>query len=399
MAGGYEVKAEEVKADKAVEELTLPPINSMRDINDFCVSKGLPSLAQGMIELPPPRKLREIASELVLEDTVHTYRARAGEKEFLEGISGMLNNVFGEVVPPSQIQAVQGVTGGVVSSLLLLRKRNPTAKVAVLEPFYTYHLQQVRMVFQQEPVFVGCAQEGLFPDFEQLEKLARAGEVQGAIIVNPSNPSGLVLSKEQVERLEMLSKETGLFLIFDECYADMVFDGQPRISPVRNGLKEDNITVCRGFSKCVGAQSWRVGFVLASEQTVLDLMPIMDPVYICTPRDQHAVARYVSQHVDDYKEHILKVNELLRGNWTIIKAAFTKRFGWTPVEPQGTMYGMFRHNCDSDTEAAEMALRAGCGVCPGWIFMRPGTTQTHHIRIHCGVTKEKAEAIAKSLTA
>merc|ERR1712232_598921 len=92
---------------------------------------------------------------------------------------------------------------------------------------YTYHQMQVKNVFQTDPVFVAPAADGLSMDIDKIEELARANEIQAAIIVNPSNPSGLVLSEEQVVRLEKLSKETGLFLIVDECYADMVFNGQP----------------------------------------------------------------------------------------------------------------------------------------------------------------------------
>jgi len=277
-------------------------------------------------------------------------------------------------------------------------ERNPKAKVAVIEPFYTYHQSQVKTVFREEPVFIPPAADGLSMDIDKIESMARAKEIQAAIIVNPSNPSGLVLSEEQVVRLEKLAKETGIFLIFDECYADMVFDGQPRISPVRNGLLEDNVVVCRGFSKCVGVQSWRVGFVMGSEKTMKEMMPIMDPVYICTPRDQHAIARYLTESSEDYKEHIQRVNEHLRANWVKFRAAFEKKFGWKAVDPQGTMYGMFRHDCKTDLEAAEMALRVGVGVCPGTIFMRPGTTQTHHVRIHCGVSDEKADLIVKNLS-
>lgn len=135
--------------------VSLPPIKSMRDINDFCVSQGIPSLAQGMIELPPPMKLREMAAKCVLEENVHTYRTRAGEAEYLKALSHMMREVFGETVAPEQILAVQGVTGGIVSSLMVLRARNPAAKVAVIEPFYTYHQMQVKNVFQTDPVFVG----------------------------------------------------------------------------------------------------------------------------------------------------------------------------------------------------------------------------------------------------
>ena len=52
--------------------MELTDLKTMRDINDYCVRKGIPSLAQGMIELPPPEILRKIASEMVMQTDIHT---------------------------------------------------------------------------------------------------------------------------------------------------------------------------------------------------------------------------------------------------------------------------------------------------------------------------------------
>ena len=61
----------------------LADLKTMRDINDYCVRKGIPSLAQGMIELPPPLLLRQIASKMVMEEDLHTVWAPCAVRESL----------------------------------------------------------------------------------------------------------------------------------------------------------------------------------------------------------------------------------------------------------------------------------------------------------------------------
>merc|ERR1712232_78227 len=98
------------------------------------------------------------------------------------------------------------------------------------------------------------------------------------------------------------------------------------------------------------------------------MMQMMDPLYICTNCTQHAFARYFSTSTDDFLAHVKELNTLLQGNWELLSVAFRSRFGWEPFEPHGTMYGLFKHNEESDMQAAERALQAGVGICPGNVF-------------------------------
>jgi len=77
-------------------DISLKDGSNMRDIFDVCRAHGLPSLAQGMIEFPPPQKLREIAARKVLDDGVHTYRGRMGEDDYTSSISSFVQQVYGE---------------------------------------------------------------------------------------------------------------------------------------------------------------------------------------------------------------------------------------------------------------------------------------------------------------
>lgn len=379
-------------------DLTLRDGSNMRDIFDLCQRHGLPSLAQGMIELPPPEKLREIAARTVMKTGVHTYRTRMGEEDYRSSVAAMVQKVYGEQVEPANVLATAGVAGGVTAALFHLRRRNPKAKVALMEPFYTYHSLEVERAFCRPPDVIPSGDE-CAPNWPELRRRAEAGELQGVIVTNPLNPSGHVFTQEEVAMLLKLA-DAGLFIIFDECYLDMVFSGR-HASPLVGGLR-DNVVACRGFSKCMGCQSWRVGYALSTPATLTGMMQMMDPVYICVNWTQHALAEYFNEHIDDFTQHCESLKALLQENWKVLSEAFQRRFGWRPLEPHGTMYGMFRHSDESDIKACERALRAGVGICPGNCFfgdVAQPPKNTGWVRIHCGVSREKARAIADVLDA
>lgn len=369
----------------------------MRDIHDLCVQHGMPSLAQGMIELPPPEELRARLAETAAATDVHTYRARKGDPGYVSAIVGLLASQ-NEPATEDNVLAVQGVTGGVVAGLLLtqdrVRSEGRAARVALLEPFYTYHKSQVERITGAEPVYVACEPD-LTPGVATLERLALSNAIDAVIICNPINPSGKTWSEAEIRRLLDLD----LVLIFDECYSDMVFK-PPFFSPVRllNSVKHpDNLIICRGFSKCLGCQSWRVGYTVASPATTARLLILADPLYICTPITQLALAKFLSTQVDLYREHVARVNKMLQDNWADLKPAFEKRFGWRALEPEGTMYGCFWHDEETDMAAAGKCFEeAGVGICPGNMFFEPGK-EGKFVRIHCGVSREKCAEVVRAL--
>lgn len=380
-------------------EMQLKDGSNMRDIFDLCQKHGLPSLAQGMIEFPPPEKLRSIAAKKVMETGVHTYRTRMGEEDYKASIVGLVRRFYDETVEPENVLAVAGVAGGVTAALFHLRKTKPEANVAIMEPFYTYHSLEVERAFCRPPTVIPTAGTDPLPNWAELRTRVEAGEVHGVIVTNPLNPSGHVYTREEVEMLLELSDKTGLFVIFDECYLDMVFNGNAHVSPLIRGISK-NIVACRGFSKCMGAQSWRCGYALGDPETLKGMMQMMDPMFICVNWAQHALGDYFRDHVDDFQAHCESLNVLLQENWVILRDAFERRFGWKALAPNGTMYGMFRHTEETDIKACELALQAGVGICPGNVFYGDVTNppkRSGWVRIHCGVSREKALAIATTL--
>lgn len=176
----------------------------------------------------------------------------------------------------------------------------------------------------------------------------------------------------------------------------------------------------QGFSKVLGCQSWRVGYAVSAPTTVDALMRIADPIYICAPWLQLAIAEYLSEHYDDFRRHKADNVALMRRNWRVLSEAFRDTLGWAPIEPAGSMYGLFRHGAASDMAATLQALQvpaaarsawgawgigltgrpvgqAGVGVCPGSMFFAGQPANTGYTRIHCGIAASKADQVVRAL--
>eukprot|EP01012_Entosiphon_sulcatum_P039538 TRINITY_DN5218_c0_g1_i1.p1 TRINITY_DN5218_c0_g1~~TRINITY_DN5218_c0_g1_i1.p1 ORF type:complete len:290 (-),score=39.44 TRINITY_DN5218_c0_g1_i1:6-875(-) len=273
-----------------------------------------------------------------------------------------------------------------------------TPVVALIQPYYTYHL------FQIEKAFGGGASiiyVDLAPNFEidwhSLETVLHQQQVDVLLACNPSNPTGKLFSQEDINKLVATTGEHQTKLIVDECYCDMIWVENAHPSPIYINPLPEHVVVVRGFSKVLGCQSWRVGYLVSAPDTVTQLMRIHDPIYICTPWLQHSVGTYVSAHFEDFAKHKNEVNGLMRSNWKILSKAFHDALGWEPVEPEGTMYGLFRHPHATDSDACVQALEAGVGVCPGTIFWKGNPAHTGYTRIHCGVSAEKAQQVVANL--
>eukprot|EP01089_Gocevia_fonbrunei_P021277 TRINITY_DN81_c0_g1_i1.p1 TRINITY_DN81_c0_g1~~TRINITY_DN81_c0_g1_i1.p1 ORF type:complete len:386 (-),score=67.54 TRINITY_DN81_c0_g1_i1:17-1174(-) len=374
----------------------LSKIQTMRDVFDYCTKNKLHSVAQGMIELPPPRKLREIVSAAILDDTqqhINQYRNRYGEPPYLQAIQTLLEKHYNTKAPLTSILATAGVTGAIVATLMMLRKRART-RIALIEPFYTYHSRQCEEVFGFPPDAIPTNPD-FSPNWTNIENRLKQG-LDGIILCNPGNPTGRVWSATEQDKLVELCTRYDCLLIIDEIYCDMIFNDVPHYSPINKGLS-NHVVVCRGFSKTLAAQSWRLGYAVSSETNIAAMMAHHDPIYISVTWQQHALAQYLDTEYEDFANHCKTINQLLRENWKVLYPAFHQALGWDPIEPQGTMYGMFKHHQSSDLEALQKGLACGVGVAPASMFYGKTPANTGFIRIHVGMTHDKALAIAATL--
>ncbi len=244
-----------------------------------CDAAGGVNLAQGICDTPVPAPVEQGAIEAIRAG-LNIYTRLDGIAALREAIAAKLQQHNGITADPDkEVLVTNGATGALYTTLLALL--NPGDEVIFFEPFYGYHVSTVlslRMVAQVVPLTA--------PDWKLDSDALRAAvsERTRAIIINtPSNPSGKVFSRAELEAVAAVAQEHDLYVIVDEIYEYFVYDGAEHVSMATlPGMRERTITIS-GLSKTFSVTGWRIGYLTAPADLVPAIGYFHDLVYICPP--------------------------------------------------------------------------------------------------------------------
>jgi aminotransferase len=338
-----------------------------------CSDVGGINMAQGVCDTDPPHPVVE-AAITAIRSGHNIYTRMDGIAPLREAIAQKFASFNGLCVDPnSQVFVTSGATGAMHASLLALL--NAGDECVVLEPFYGYHvstLKSMRIV----PVVV--ALDG--PQFElDTEKLraAMTPRTRAIIINSPSNPSGKVFSRAELEAFAEVAVEFDLFVFTDEMYEYFLYDGAKHISiATLPGMAERTITIS-GFSKTFSVTGWRLGYLAASERWLPAIGYFHDLLYVCAPSPlQHGAAAGLLQLPQSFYDGLATEYQAKRD---LICAALT-RAGLTPSIPTGAYYVLADSSRIPGTDAKQKARRlladAGIAAVAGSAFF---ATDAHGI--------------------
>jgi len=222
-------------------------------------------------------------------------------------------------------------------------------------------------------------QDGFWPRIEALEKQVSARS-KALIINSPSNPTGAVFSAEMIESLVDFAVRHDLYLIADEVYEQLVFDGE-HVSPARFD-PDGRVIGVHSFSKTYAMTGWRVGYAVASEAIARLIAKLQEPFFSCASSVSQKAAEAalagpqdcVAEMRNAYREHRDLTTELL-------EAAELEY-----IKPLGTFYTMVDitpFGMDSYSIAKRLLQDAGVAVAPGGTF---GPSADGYVRISLAPT-------------
>lgn len=335
-----------------------------------CDAAGGINLAQGICDTPVPSPVEQGAIEAILAGR-NIYTRLDGIAALREAVAAKLARYNGIVADPErEVLVTNGATGALYSTLLALF--NPGDEIIFFEPFYGYHVSTVlslRMVASVVPLTA--------PDWELDADALRAAltDRTRAIIINtPSNPSGKVFSRAELEVIAAIAQDRDLYVITDEIYEYFVYDDAAHVSMATlPGMRERTITIS-GLSKTFSVTGWRVGYLTAPADLVPAIGYFHDLVYICTPSPaQYGALAGLTQlaettfYIDLETDHLRKRDRLC--------AALTAS-GFHAPKPPGAYYVFADASHIPGKTAAERArtlLReTGVAAVAGSAFFREG---------------------------
>lgn len=173
-------------------------------------------------DLKPQREIRQ-AGMRAIEQGKTRYSANAGLLELRSAVAGHIEKLYGRRVDPErEVIITVGAMEGLYLSLLAMLDLGD--EVILIAPYYPNYLQMTRMCGGKPVIINTEAEDGFRLDLKKLEA-AVTPSTAAIIINNPCNPTGMVWTRQEVERVAHVAESHGISLISDEVYHSLVYEG------------------------------------------------------------------------------------------------------------------------------------------------------------------------------
>ncbi len=217
------------------------------------------NLSVGEPDFNTPDHIKEAAKKAV-DENYSRYSPVAGYPALRKAICNKLQNENGLTYVPEQIVVSNGAKQCVCNAVMALV--SPGEEVIIPAPYWVSYPQMVLMA-DGKPVFVEAKIEQDFKITPAQLEAAITSKTRAIILCSPSNPTGSVYSKAELEALaEVLRKHEGVYIISDEIYEHINYVGEHASIAACEGMKERTIVI-NGVSKAYAMTGWRIGFLAA----------------------------------------------------------------------------------------------------------------------------------------
>jgi len=349
------------------------------------------NLAQGFPNFSAPDTLKDAAVRAIQTD-VNQYAVTWGAPRLRRALARKYAEWYGmEVDPETEITVCCGATEAMVSALMALV--DPGDEVVVFEPFYENY----------GPDAILCGAEARFVPMPvagpiDLDRVAAAFSTKTkAIIVNtPNNPTGRVLTRAEMEGLAELCRRHDAYVVTDEIYEHIYYDGQHIPMATLPDMSGRTITIS-GASKTFSVTGWRIGTIVAPRDVTDAIRKVHDFLTVGAPAPlQEGVAAGLEMLDGSYYD---KLKREYRARRDLLCTGLTD-VGFACVPPEGAYYVMADfsqlRNEPDDVFAKWMTAEIGVATVPGSSFYESRDEGRRTVRFaFCKTDDLLEEAVAR----
>ncbi|MFE3447762.1 pyridoxal phosphate-dependent aminotransferase [Nonomuraea sp. NPDC059194] len=220
----------------------------------------------GEPDFPTPGYIVDAAVEAAREPRFHKYTPAGGLPELKQAIAAKTLRDSGYEVDASRVLVTNGGKQAVYQAFATLL--DPGDEVLVVAPYWTTYPEAIKLAGGVQVDVVTDETTGYLASVEQLEA-ARTERSKVLLFVSPSNPTGAVYSREQVEAIGRWAAEHGLWVVTDEIYEHLVYGGA-EFTSIATAVPElgDKVVILNGVAKTYAMTGWRVGWLIGPADVV-----------------------------------------------------------------------------------------------------------------------------------
>ncbi|MFZ0738830.1 MAG: aminotransferase class I/II-fold pyridoxal phosphate-dependent enzyme [Candidatus Acidiferrales bacterium] len=383
VAGGARLSA---KASQFTESV-------IREMTRLAIAHNAINLAQGFPDFAAPAEIKEAARAAIAAD-INQYAITWGAKNFRNAIAEKFARWQGiSIDPERELTVCCGSTEAMMSTMMALI--NPGDEIVVFEPFYENYGPDA-ILSGATPRFVKLRP----PDwtFDPDELAAAFGSATKAIILNtPNNPTGKVFERGEIEQIRDLCARWNAYVITDEIYEHMIYDGAKHISAATiDGLRERTITI-NALSKTYSVTGWRVGWAIAPPEVTSAIRKVHDFLTVGAAAPLQEAGAVALRFPESYYE-MLASEYLVRRDKML---GILESAGFRCFRPRGAYYIMTDISGfgfpDDVTFARHLVKEVGVAGVPGSSFYRDPADGSQHLRFTFCKTDKTLNAAAERL--
>ncbi|HUM02534.1 MAG TPA: pyridoxal phosphate-dependent aminotransferase [Thermoanaerobaculia bacterium] len=297
---------------------------------------------------------------------------------------------YDRVLAPENVIVSEGAKQSLFNILYSIC--NPQDEVIVLAPYWVSYPEIVKMV-QAVPVVVTPEDGSFVPQVSEIER-AVSSSTRAIILNSPNNPSGAIFPEETVAKIVAFCEKKGIWLICDDIYHKLVFDGKIAVPAWRHtprDVESSKVIVVNGVSKIYGMTGFRIGWVAANKELVRVMTNVQAQTTSCVATICQAAAEGALTGLQSYVESLRLT---IQNNRDVLMQEIRTFQGVKLVKPEGTFYALpdLRAYRMGSVEMSELLLRKAMVVTvPGREFGMEG-----HLRLSVsGTVKEITEGVER----
>ena len=347
-------------SDKIV---TIPPSGIRKFFDIVSEMKDAISLGVGEPDFDTPWHIRE-EGIYSLEKGRTFYTSNAGLKELKIEICRYINRRQGISYDPDH-EVMVTVGGSEAIDLALRAMLNPGDQVLIPQPSYVSYVP-CTILADGEPVVIELEEKDQFKLTPQKlrEKITPKSKI--LILPFPNNPTGAVMTREDLEEIGKIVEEYDLFVISDEIYSELTYEQKHVSIASLPGMKERTVLI-NGFSKSYAMTGWRLGYACAPANILSQMLKIHQFAIMCAPTTSQYAAVSALRNGDG---DVDMMRESYNQRRRYLMYAF-KEMGLDCFEPYGAFYtfpSIKRFGMSSDEFATRLLMEEKVAVVPGTAF-------------------------------
>ena len=291
------------------------------------------SLTLGQPDFATPKNIQEAAVASIEDGRASFYTVASGLPELKDAISDYMKEFYGYAVNRNEV--VVGTGAKFILYAFFTSVINPGDEVIIPTPCWVSYVDQVKMV-EGTPVTFQTTEENHFKaTVEQLEA-ARTDKTKVVLLNSPSNPTGMIYSKEELQAIGNWAVEHDILILADDIYGRLVYNGNTftPISSLSEAIRKQTIVI-NGVSKTYAMTGWRIGLAVGDPEIISAMTKIASQ----TTSNPTAVAQYAAIEAFEERDNSFEImHAAFEERLNIIYGQLSEVPGFELVKPNGAFY-------------------------------------------------------------